>query len=437
MTEPTATETHHVRLGDGASKPPVLAIVGLFSETPHRPFTRIITEPIEVGRGSECDVTLDDSKVSRVHARLSPRGDQLIVADLDSHNGTYLNGARIDASAARAGHGAVLRIGRSLALVVANGREFLGFDSRGDGELVGGPTLDAVWRLLETIAPDTGPVLLVGESGTGKEHCGKLLHQMSKRAGALVTVNCAALPEPLAESELFGHVAGAFSGSKKQRGGLFVEAHRGTLFLDEIGDLPLDLQPKLLRILEEGSLRPVGADRPREVDVRVVAATNRNLDAMVEAGHFRLDLLHRLGAQRVALPPLRERREDIPALVVRACEAQSIGVDLLVMERWLLAAWPGNVRQLNNEVARLAVRARHEGLSTISLGLLERDSAASAATPTAAGDGERERLIRALQQCRGNVAETARELGLQRTKLYDLLNRHNIDPREFRRGPRG
>jgi two-component system response regulator GlrR len=258
---------------------------------------------------------------------------------------------------------------------------------------------------------------------------------MSKRAGALVTVNCAALPEPLAESELFGHVAGAFSGSKKQRGGLFVEAHRGTLFLDEIGDLALDLQPKLLRVLEEGSLRPVGADRPREVDVRVVAATNRILDAMVEAGHFRLDLLHRLGAQRVALPPLRERREDIPALVARACEAQSVGVDLLVMERWLLAPWPGNVRQLNNEVARLAIRARHEGLSSISLDLLERDTA-SAATPASAGVGERERLILALQRCRGNVAETARELGLQRTKLYDLLNRHSIDPREFRRGPR-
>ncbi len=434
MSEHTSTETHHGRAGDAAHTPPASAIVGLFSEVIPRIGARLVSKPFQLGRGAECDLTLDDKKVSRAHARLVPDGDALRVIDLGSHNGTYLNGLRVEQRGARATHGDVLRVGRSLFLVITNGRSFIEFNPRGSRDLVGGPTMEAAWRTLEAIAPEPGPVLLEGESGTGKEHCGALLHNMSGRPGPLVKVNSAALPAALAESELFGHVAGAFSGSQKRRGGLFLEANRGTLFLDEVGELPLELQPKLLRVLEEGSLRPVGADRAHEVDVRVVAATNRNLDVMLEEGQFRLDLLHRLAAHRVRLPPLRERREDIPALVLRAMGTEPLVVEALAMERWLLEDWPGNVRQLNNEVARLALQARHQGHSAISGEMLPAEAHAPRPAAPKVSAPERTRLITALELYRGNVAKVARELGVQRTKLYDLMNRHGIDPREYRRG---
>jgi transcriptional regulator of acetoin/glycerol metabolism len=437
MSEQTATETHRLELGGGSNAPLVPAIVGLFSEHGTVPRTRLIKESLEVGRGNECDIALDDGKVSRLHARLRARGSEIEVTDLGSHNGTFLDGVRLEKAnekenaTAIARHGSVLRTGRNLFLLVLNGHEFLDFEPRGEGEYVGGPTMDAVWRLLVVVAPENGAVLLEGESGTGKEHCGRLLHTSSGRTGQLVTVNCAALPRALAESELFGHVAGAVSPT--ERSGLFLEANRGTLFLDEVSELPLDLQPKLLRVLEEGTLRAVGADRPTDVDVRVVAATNQNLEAMVEDGRFRLDLRHRLAAHRVRVPPLRERREDIPALALRACGLPPPALDLLVLEEWLLSPWPGNVRELANEAARLGTLARQRGMSTIGMDLL--GPARATVSADAKGDAdERASLIAALKLHRGNVVKTARELGLQRTKLYSRLNKYGLNPRAFRLG---
>ncbi len=430
MRDEAATETHAGDLERSPADRMSPALVGLFSETCDLPKFRLLDKELTVGRDAGCDLTLEDKKVSRRHARLATTTTGVQVFDTGSHNGTYLDGQRITGDGTGCEFGSVLRIGRSLFLVVRDWRPFLQHDPLQQGEFVGGPSMEAVWRRLERIAADATPVLIEGESGTGKEHCADLVHTMSGRPGKFVRVNCATLPSALAESELFGHAAGAFSGSQAKRGGLFVAAHRGTLFLDEIGELPIDLQPKLLRVIEERALRPVGADGYREVDVRVVAATNRDLDAMVEQGSFRLDLLHRLSANRVRVPPLRKRREEIPGLVARSLQPKDLPVDVLAMETWLLGSWPGNVRQLKNEVSRVCSEVRSCGSAQVSVELLE--PVAQPAQAPAMPSEERTRLIAALEVSKGNVSKAARELGLNRTKLYELLTRHSVDPHAFR-----
>ncbi len=305
--------------------------------------------------------------------------------------------------------------------------------------------LVAVRRLVERVGPMPVTVLLTGESGTGKEVVARELHRLSGRA-RFVAVNCGAIPENLLETELFGVAKGAYSGATADRKGLFEEASGGTLFLDEIGDLPLPLQVKLNRVLEEGEVRRVGETRSRPVDVRLLAATHRDLDAMVAEGTFRADLTYRLRVLRIALPPLRDRVEDIPILAARFLQVaaaryrgRSLRLDpdaLAALER---APWAGNVRELKHAMEHAAVLAADDVVSVADLPDELRATAPGASPGTYRDAVERGRdragrdyLLALLRRTAGNVTKAAEEAGVERETLHRLLRRHGVEAGRFR-----
>ncbi len=299
------------------------------------------------------------------------------------------------------------------------------------GGLVGASApMQVVYRTLERAAPAPGSVLLLGESGTGKEVAARTIHQLSpRRDGPFVAVNCGALPEDLLESELFGHVRGAFTGADRDRRGLFFAAAGGTLFLDEIASAPPRVQVGLLRALQERRARPVGAERDVEADVRVIAATNADLDAEMAAGRFRPDLYYRLAGIVVRIPPLRERREDIPLLATEildrlaAATGRPLGLAPRALERLVAQDWPGNVRELQHALERAVLLAPHTVLGERDLGLPDRDAER---VPTLE-EVEREHIRAVLVRCAGNKLRAARLLGIPRGTLYRKLERHGLE----------
>jgi two-component system NtrC family response regulator len=298
-----------------------------------------------------------------------------------------------------------------------------------DAPLVGGVSLADVRAGIGMASMSTAPVLIEGETGTGKELVARAIHEATARTGELVGLNCAALPAELVEAELFGHTRGAFSGSVAGRAGLFRTAHKGTLLLDEIGELPPTSQAKLLRVIETNEVRPVGEDRATPVDVRLIAASNRDLGALTRSGAFRADLLHRIAVITIRMPPLRERLEDVPALCAYFLHGQRVDLDVHAMELLLGRSWPGNVRELKNVVTAAALRARQAGHDHIGAGDI---------TPSLrdAEDDERSTrstLIAALVDAGGNVTRAAQALGVARSGLYETLKRLGIDPAQFRR----
>jgi anaerobic nitric oxide reductase transcription regulator len=317
------------------------------------------------------------------------------------------------------------------------------------GSLVGNsPALARLLRDVAMVAASDLPVLISGETGVGKELVARQVHAASRRAGEpLIYVNCAALPESIAESELFGHVAGAFTGATRDRAGKFELASGATLFLDEVGELAAAVQPKLLRALQHGELSRVGSDRAHRVDVRVIAATNRDLEREMARDRFRADLFHRLAAFPLHVPPLRERREDIVPLALHFAELarRRLGTGPLqpsaaVLDRLTAADWPGNVRELENAVGRAALRAsfgREPGEPVpISLQHLELAPASGHAEPAVAARGlplrdrvtafQRAAVLDALERNGGGWAEAARELGMDRSNLFHLARRLGI-----------
>jgi DNA-binding NtrC family response regulator len=285
-----------------------------------------------------------------------------------------------------------------------------------------------LFALVRRAAPSPLPLLITGESGTGKELVARAVHHLSGR-GAFVAVNCAAFPENLLESELFGHQRGAFTGADRDKPGLFETAHGGTLFLDEIGELPAALQPKLLRALEQGEIRRVGATTERKVDVRVIAATNRSLDDEVRAGRFRDDLLWRLNVLPVHVPPLRERRADIPLLAEHFLRGHPVESDAMAL---LTAyAWPGNVRELRNAIERAttlggapAVRAEDLPPHIHAAGRSAAVIADASRRQIPLRDLEREYILEVLRQVGGNKSRAAEILGLDRKTLYRKLEEY-------------
>ncbi len=310
-----------------------------------------------LGQSPVCDLRLTDPSVSRRHVALDVVEGGLKVKDLGSTNGTFVGSLRIFEAQARGGE--ELSLGESRLRITVEGKsdgpELPAVD-RFAGVRGASRAMRRLFPLFERLAQSAIPVLIEGETGTGKEAVAQALHDHSPRAKKpFVLFDCTAIAPSLIESELFGHEKGAFTGATALRRGVFEQAEGGTLFIDEIGDLPLDLQAKLLRAIDTGQVRRVGGDRWIQCDARLIAATRRDLEALISQGRFRDDLFHRLAVGRVVLPPLRERLGDVPLLIDHFCEALGTSSRLLrreCVEAWLSQPWPGNVRELRNAVAR-------------------------------------------------------------------------------------
>ena len=313
--------------------------------------------------------------------------------------------------------------------------------AHGFGELLGtSAPMQRVYDLLERVASSDVSVLITGESGTGKELVARALHRHGRRSeGPFVAVNCAAVPEALLESELFGHVRGAFTDARADRRGLFLQAHGGTLFLDEVGELPLPLQPKLLRVLQERVVRPVGADEEIACDVRLMAASNRDLDAEVQEKRFREDLFYRLNVIRVAMPPLRARGNDVLLLAQHFIECAATqagkavrGLSARAAERLQDHAWPGNVRELQNCIERAVVLARHAEIAVDDLPEKFRGARpargaggrVSGAKLVSLEEIEQRHILQVLESVRGNRTRAAEILGVDRKTLYRKLEQY-------------
>jgi len=305
------------------------------------------------------------------------------------------------------------------------------------------PKMEDLLRQARLVADSDASVLVFGDSGTGKELLARAIHRASKRAdGPFVAVNCGAIPGELLESELFGHARGAFTGAVQAHRGLFQTADGGTLFLDEIGDMPLPLQVKLLRALQEGEVRLVGATQPIPVDVRVISATHRDLEAQRAAGLFREDLYYRLNVVSLRLPPLAERREDIPVLAThflkRLAERYQKPLPTLAPEAMALliaAPWPGNVRQLLNLLEQaVALTTTAVIPASVVQNALSEDASALVPFEEARKAFEREYLVRLLKITGGNVTQAAQMAKRNRTEFYKLLQRHKLEPSMFKEG---
>jgi DNA-binding NtrC family response regulator len=314
------------------------------------------TGATQVGTAIGSAARLHDPTVSRVHCELHLRRDGVRVVDCGSTNGTFIDGVRV--RDADVGAGSLVRIGATVMRIeIGDDAIEVPLSPRDRlGEMLGGSVeMRRVYAIIERVAPTDATVLVQGETGSGKELVAREVHVASRRAaGPFVAVDCGGIAQNVIESELFGHVRGAFSGAVSDRKGLFEDASGGTLFLDEIGELPLALQGKLLRVLETREVRRVGGNKVRQVDVRVIAATNRPLAVAVNEGAFREELYHRLAVVEIRVPPLRSRREDIPMLAAHFYESFGAtgGVPPELLSTMLTRAWPGNVRELRNFVQR-------------------------------------------------------------------------------------
>jgi transcriptional regulator with GAF, ATPase, and Fis domain len=429
------TRTHH--RAEGAFKLRARKLRVEIADGPDRGRVVELAGPdVRVGSGRGLDLQLTDPTVSRHHMTLRVEDAGVRVTDAGSRNGTFVDGLRIadawarpDSTIAVGGTSLRLRLLDEIVELPLSARERF-------GGLVGKSVpMRRLFAVLERVAPSDATVLIEGETGTGKELVAEAIHEEGARpAGPFVVFDCSAVAAGLIESELFGHVRGAFTGAVADRAGAFEAADGGTLFLDEIGELPLELQPKLLRALERLEVRRVGANQVRKVDVRVVAATNRALPAEVDAGRFREDLYYRLAVVRVPLPPLRERLDDVPLLVehfLRRARGAPTLPDATV-RAFQAQSWPGNVRELRNAVAR-----------AVSLGVgPEKEVAPPAGAPApAAGDlsvplleardrvveaFERAYLEAALDETGGNVTRAAELAGVNRKFIQRAIKRYGL-----------
>ena len=402
-------------------------------------------ERCTVGSHPSNDLVLKgDPTVSRFHCELRSTEEGVRIQDMGSSNGTVVDGLRVEDAWLR--DGSQIVIGSS-SLLFRIGSESVRIDMSGTdgfGELVGRSLpMRRVFGMLSRCAKSEVTVLIEGETGTGKELVASAVHYWSNRREKLfVAQNCAAMPENLLESELFGHKKGSFTGATDDKKGLFELAHEGTLFLDEVGEMPLQLQAKLLRVLQEGEIRPVGSNRTKKVDTRIVAATNRNLEKEVEEGRFREDLYYRLKVFPIRLPPLRERKEDIPLLaghfLTRYSEEFGMsvrGFSQQAMEALQSYAWPGNVRELENEVQRLVIQVeadqfiQPQHLSPRikqAEGLIDRARPKKGTLKEMMETIEKQLLREALAEHDNNKTRTAATLGITREGLHKKLKNYGM-----------
>ncbi len=411
--------------------------------TPQAEETEFTTDVIRIGADTSCDLVLGDDSVSSRHAELALTGEGLIVRDLGSTNGTFVNGVRVREAFLEPG--ARLQVGETQIALERTGEVQVPLSgSLRFGRLLGqSAAMREVFALLEKAAPTDKTVLIEGETGTGKDVCAGSIHDESPRSeGPFIVFDCGAASPTLIESELFGHAKGAFTGAGDARQGVFERASGGTVFLDEIGELPLELQPKLLRVLEERAVRRLGDGRRIDVDVRLIAATNRNLKNEVTAGTFRRDLYFRLNVIRVVMPPLRKRLDDLP-LLSQAILSEEPGEPRLLRPETLemLAAypWPGNVRELRNVLSRAATFATRE-IEPSHLPGFENDELPGhgggfeveshlpyhAAKERCLDRFERTYVEAILDASGGNVSRAAEQSGIPRQTIHRLMSKHGI-----------
>jgi len=389
---------------------------------------------LTVGRDGQ--LSLLDPALSRQHVSLARHKDGVTVTDLDSKNGTWVDGAELNGGRAFA-LPTVVRAGDSVLVVerwppapprVPDAHEMLGNHPLHLQSLAN----------VRTVAPSPLTALITGETGTGKELAAALIHKWSKRSGQFVAVNCAAIPENLIESTLFGHKKGAFTGATGDSDGVFRAADRGTLFLDEVGELSLIAQAKLLRTLEVGTITPVGASRDVKVQVRVIAATHRDLKADVEAGRFRMDLYARLRAFPVRLPPLRDRLSDVVPMFRHFLGRSGPVPEADAVERLLLHSWPMNVRELKALAERMKLMCAGRGIALKDLPeeflgpAPDSSSTSAAAAPSVAGTPDIDELRDLLVAHHGNIGRIAKALNKDRTQVYRWLKKYDLDAAQFR-----
>ncbi len=408
----------------------------------------IKSEVVAVGKAESNDICLKrDSFVSSHHCKIEHRRDRYFIKDLKSTNGTFLNKQQvIEASIPE---DSVLTVGKTdIRFFCKEGSEkvkpatedhfcdFLGNNIK----------MRKLYSLIGKVAKSEAIVLIQGESGTGKELVAKAIHELSSRASKkLITLNCSAIAKDLIESELFGHEKGAFTSAHQQRKGAFEEADGGTLFLDEIGDMPLELQPKLLRVLENREIKRVGSNALIDVDVRVIAATNRNLAESVKRGRFREDLYHRLYVVPIYVPPLRERVDDIKLLSqhfldeARGNQRVPQGFTAEAMEALMTYAWPGNVRELKNLVSRACIQATGDLIGEKELNfspnvlreqtvLEEKGDRNGVEAKKTLKDFEREKILNELNRNKWNKKRTAEVLGIAKTTLFEKIKKYQLKP---------
>ncbi len=445
MDERSAT----IRLRPGDTLTASVEIPGLFVRAVGGPAAGVEAAlplaVIRLGSAPDNDVVLPSPGVSRYHAEIRVEAGRLRVTDLGSTNGTWVEDVQL--SDGFLVPGGSLRLGDTELTVeigpeVRTARLAAG---AGLGDLVGSsPAMRELFGVVKAVAPTHATVLLTGESGTGKEVVARTLHQLSGRQGRLEVFDAAATDPAMVRSDLFGHVKGAFTGADQPREGAFRRAHQGTLFLDEVGELPLELQARLLRVIESREVQAMGSDERVKVSVRLVAATHRDLEAMVRQGTFRADLLHRLSVVPLRVPPLRERRQDLPALVERLLA--SLDLALVLPEACWAAlrahTWPGNVRELRNVLERTAARSAGRQATVADLGLSPGEEAhaeplpgpapgkeaTEAPSPDSAprtmAEIERTAILEAVARAGGNRAAAARELRISIATLHRRLREY-------------
>ena len=390
---------------------------------------------LSIGRGETNQLVLDDDYVSRHHARIEYKEDKelFILKDMNSKNGVFLNGNRIYQAAL--GHNDLIKIGQQVFT--------FSFERYNQKWQLATQSANEKWNeqlaRLPHLAQNNFPILILGSSGTGKEVLSQLIHKNSSRSeNTMVSINCGALTESLVESELFGHVKGSYTGAVSDRKGAFLSAKNGTLFLDEIGELPLSLQPRLLRAIETQEIKPVGSDRVLKTDVRIVAATHQNLKEKVEKKEFREDLYYRLNVVTIQVPNLQDRMQDFENFLEVFSMEQGISFSDLAVEELQKYSWPGNIRELKNIVARAKAlfgnRTVDKKMAQTLLNQEESTNSSNVDLKTSLNlkEIEKKLILNLLKKYRGHQTKVASELGMPRSTLNDRLNRYNIDARTFK-----
>ncbi|MDP3232262.1 MAG: sigma 54-interacting transcriptional regulator [Myxococcales bacterium] len=438
-----STQSESVVETAAVSEPVPGAVLIFSSRAPqYRPLVMPRAGVLALGREDMGGLPVPDEKVSRQHAELTFSDGLFTVKELGSRNGTFVDGVRIE-GAVTAKTGAVVRLAQTVILLEADLRRWLAGQIKHDDFIVGPTLQQALDRAV--VARSTEAHLLVrGESGAGKELIAHRFHEAATRRGPFVAVNCAAIPASVAERLLFGAVKGAYTEAKTDADGYLAAADGGVLFLDEIAELDLQVQAKLLRAIESGEYLPLGASTPRKVTLHVVAASHRDLRAAVAANTFRSDLFYRLSQFEVALPPLRERREELPWLMRHALVGLPVELHAAAVEAALLRPWPGNVRELLSETRKAAATAQTESASVLRAEHLApqagrqvdggpapvttRAATISAVRPGAPpvpseDDPDRQAIVAALSASGNNVSAAAKTLNMHRTQLYRVMKR--------------